>query len=111
MGFRSFELGLNSSPVQDDQLKVLQKLLAKNGIHDFKFGSNKELQALVFYLRRKKTTLTYIELACSKLFVCQELSDSLQKAVKPEESRGSHFGSMPEHDRCRTRSSIRWSGS
>lgn len=42
-------------PPKDDQLKVLQKLLAKNGIHEFSFGSNKEL------------------------------SDSLQKAVKPED--------------------------
>lgn len=42
-------------PPKDDQLKVLQRLLAKNGIHDFNFGSNKEL------------------------------SDSLQKAVKAED--------------------------
>jgi len=30
-------------PPKEEQLKVLQKLLAKNGIHDFKYGSNKEL--------------------------------------------------------------------
>ena len=28
--------------MEDEQLKVLQKLLAKNGISDFKFGSNKD---------------------------------------------------------------------
>lgn len=42
-------------PPKDEQLKTLQKLLAKHGLHDFAFGSNKEL------------------------------SDSLQKAVKPED--------------------------
>jgi len=30
-------------PPKDEQLKQLQKLLEKNGIHNFKFGSNKEL--------------------------------------------------------------------
>lgn len=40
---------------EDDQLKVLQKLLASHGLMDFRFGSNKEL------------------------------SESLNKAVKPEE--------------------------
>ncbi|CAK9061897.1 unnamed protein product, partial [Durusdinium trenchii] len=42
-------------PPKDEQLKILQQLLAKNGLHHFAFGSNKEL------------------------------SDSLQKAVKPED--------------------------
>jgi len=42
-------------PPKDDQLKTLQNLLAKNGLENFHFGSNKEL------------------------------SDSLQRAVKPED--------------------------
>eukprot|EP00931_Biecheleriopsis_adriatica_P073849 TRINITY_DN4805_c0_g1_i1.p1 TRINITY_DN4805_c0_g1~~TRINITY_DN4805_c0_g1_i1.p1 ORF type:complete len:1041 (+),score=211.65 TRINITY_DN4805_c0_g1_i1:97-3219(+) len=36
-------------PPKDDQLKVLQKLLAKNGLPDFKFGSNKELSESLNY--------------------------------------------------------------